>query len=796
MAHDVFISHSSKDKAVGDAVCATMEARGIRCWIAPRDIAPGADWGASIVNGISACRVMVLIYSAHSNRSEQVKREVERAVSRGKTVVPLRIEDTPLSPSLEYFVSASHWLDAMVPPLQRHLDRLAEAIGLLLPESPERPAPAPARSADRPTGHVARPTQDRLQADGAPAGRTATRGGRRLLLPLVLLALAAGAWPIYRAVRRFVPLTQAVTRPSATSDPGRAGVAAVPAKTAATRPGPTSRPGRVGAPRVSTPRAGSPQRAGRPDPFGDLKAAEARPDFARGDRLTTNLGPDLGVSPIGGLGALQLTPLVGISAAARAVQANVIESLVGRDPNANCVPQLAVDWRISDDGLTYTFQLRKGVKFSNGQPFTAADVIFTYGLAMNPNLAAAHLRVLSERITSVDKRNDHEVVFTLNEPHFQGLGLCGEIPILPEGFYAKFSESHFNAVPGLPLVGTGPYMMGGPGDLAQVELVRHDGYWGGPPTFDRLVFMSVDDAEAITCFRKGELDLLDVDPIRHHALLDDPQIAALANHYEYAPAAAAYDYIAWNQMRDGKPTRFADARVRRAMTMATDRDRLNDEVNLGHSTTTSGPFASGSPQADPAIRPVPYDPDGARVLLAESGYPREFGGVRLTYPSSNDRAARVALLLKESFAAAGVTLEPEPVEFPVLLNQIDTRDFDAVMLAWAGSIENDLYSLFDSSQIADRGSNFMSYSNPALDRIIRKARRTTDDTNRLALWHEAHRILADDQPYTFLTSRTGLCFVNKRIKNVQKSKVGLNYMPGWSMPRPWYAAESLQEHKD
>jgi biotin transporter BioY len=132
MPHDVFVSYASDDKPTADAVCATLEHKGIRCWIAPRDILPGADWGGAIVDAINASRVMVLVYSAKANDSPQIKREVERAVNRGLTVIPFRIEDVPMSKTLEYFMSMPHWLDALTPPLQVHLDRLADTTRLIL----------------------------------------------------------------------------------------------------------------------------------------------------------------------------------------------------------------------------------------------------------------------------------------------------------------------------------------------------------------------------------------------------------------------------------------------------------------------------------------------------------------------------------------------------------------------------------------------------------------------------------------------------------------------------------------
>ncbi len=131
-AYDVFVSYSSKDKTTCDALVATFERKGMRCWIAPRDILPGMNWGEAIIGGIEQSRVMALVFSAHSNESPQVKREVERAVSKGIPVIPLRIEDVKLSRAMEYFISSQHWLDALTPPLENHLEELARKVTRLL----------------------------------------------------------------------------------------------------------------------------------------------------------------------------------------------------------------------------------------------------------------------------------------------------------------------------------------------------------------------------------------------------------------------------------------------------------------------------------------------------------------------------------------------------------------------------------------------------------------------------------------------------------------------------------------
>ena len=174
MAHDAFISYSSVDKAIADAACATLEKAGIRCWIAPRDITPGAEWGAAIVNAIDNCRVIVLIFSSSANSSRQIRREVERAITPAFRSFRCGSRTWPPTESLAYFMSTVHWLDALTPPLERICERLAESIkGLLAdrvrrerPQSSAQPGAAPSPASGLP------PTQAAATA-AAPAAQAA-----------------------------------------------------------------------------------------------------------------------------------------------------------------------------------------------------------------------------------------------------------------------------------------------------------------------------------------------------------------------------------------------------------------------------------------------------------------------------------------------------------------------------------------------------------------------------------------------------------------------------------------------
>lgn len=132
MAHEVFVSYSQQDKPTADAVVAGLEGDGTRCWIASRDIIPGTSWGDAIVEAIDSSRVMVLVLSQHSNSSRQVIREVERAVAGEVIILPFRIDSAPPSGALAYFLGTEHWLDALTPPMERHIERLSRSVQLLL----------------------------------------------------------------------------------------------------------------------------------------------------------------------------------------------------------------------------------------------------------------------------------------------------------------------------------------------------------------------------------------------------------------------------------------------------------------------------------------------------------------------------------------------------------------------------------------------------------------------------------------------------------------------------------------
>jgi hypothetical protein len=161
MMHEVFLSYSSSDKKFADAICHQLESASIRCWVAPRDIRPSEDWAEAIINAMDQASIFVLVFSSHSNSSAQVRREVERAVNKGLYILPFRIENVPLSKSMEYFISSQHWLDAMTGDLDAHLAHLRDSILVVL-----KRVPAAAPTAERTVALPAAPGPDKHASSG------------------------------------------------------------------------------------------------------------------------------------------------------------------------------------------------------------------------------------------------------------------------------------------------------------------------------------------------------------------------------------------------------------------------------------------------------------------------------------------------------------------------------------------------------------------------------------------------------------------------------------------------------
>lgn len=521
-----------------------------------------------------------------------------------------------------------------------------------------------------------------------------------------------------------------------------------------------------------------------PPSFARAQRATQQPDYAEGDWLIRAFATGLAT----------LTPYVSSDAYASEIQSYILESLLQRNPDTlQWEGHLAESWIFSDDGMELTFRLRPGLRFSDGEPLTANDFAFTFRFVMDERIAAPRSRAYFEKLYQVVAIDDRTVRFVFAEPYFNALQLAGGLSVLPEHFYSRYLEDPetFNQSRGI-LLGSGPYRMQNPltwtPDAGRVELERNPRYWGPiDPPFERLVWRVIqNDSARLTTFRNREIDVYGARPREFTRLQEDENLSDRAQAFDYMSPTAGYSYIAWNQERDGQHTRFADQRVRLAMSYLTDVQRIIDEVMLGYAEPAVSPFSPRSNQHDPQHIPIQFNMEKALDLLADAGYrERNRDGVLinaqgqpfrfdLVFFQDNEDTRRMVLFLRDLYARAGIDMRPRPTEWSVMLDLLNRKDFDAITLGWTSGVEIDIFQMFHSSQTVAGGDNFMNYRNSELDTLIEQARTEVREPERMTLWRSAEAILYEDQPYTFLMRRQTLAFVDQRIANIEQTALGLN----------------------
>jgi len=468
-----------------------------------------------------------------------------------------------------------------------------------------------------------------------------------------------------------------------------------------------------------------------------------------------------------------LNPITATDVYSEMVFSLVMETLLEMDlATQELVPLLAERYEISPDKLVFTFYLRKNVFWQDGKPFNADDVIYSFERIMDPKVDSAHLRVYYLDCVEAKKLDDYTVRFRWRVPYFKSLEMLGGLPIVPKHILDDGTD--FNAHPfGRALIGTGPYQMVSWETGKRIELVRNKDYWGKPGYFERIIFKIItDDNVSLQVFNQGGIDLVGLTPIQWLKQTNYSGFLKRANKiaYDYPQ----FGYIGWNLRRPP----FDDKKVRKAMTMLLNRDAILKNIYFCLGKVVSGPVYINTPYYDHSIQPLAYDPAQAKQLLTEAGWiDQNQDGIRekqgkdfrfeLLIPAGNENAEKLATIFKEDLKKAGIEMSIRMLEWSVFLKNLNEWKFDACMLGWAMDANTDLYQIWHSS-LADikASSNHIGYKNPEVDRLIEQARKEFDKEKRVQMYHQIHRIIAEDQPYTFLFTNKALIAIDKRIKNV------------------------------
>lgn len=454
------------------------------------------------------------------------------------------------------------------------------------------------------------------------------------------------------------------------------------------------------------------------------------------------------------------------------------------------IPNMAESYSISDDGLTFTFHLRKNMKWSDGQPITARDFEWTYNQAKNPANNFPYLSQL-DFIKSYKALDDYTLEVKIGKVYAPALGqISGLITPLPQHVWEKYpwDDPEKNPEINHPSVVSGPYTL--------VEWKRdqyaifeaNPNYWyKGAPNISRYIIEIVPDQDiAYEKFKAGESDTA---PIRPEQLKEARQLPN-ATIYEWWPAAAQWSYIGLN-MRDGFPTH--DINVRHGLNYAIDKQLLTDEVMLGQAKRMCSIYPETSWAYNPDVPCYEYNPDKAKEAFIQAGY--TFDGeklvdkngqqlkLRLIYgPNTNKTRELMAVYVQDMLKHVGIDVEIQALEWSSFLEAIhsNTPDWDMYIGGWNATIEPQImYTIWAEENIPNLNS--VAYINKDMEKLFDEAGGTYDTQFRKEKYGEIQKMIAEDSPYIFLFYNKAWSGQNNRIKGIEPTALGI----GWNS-EDWY----------
>ncbi|MEJ2709554.1 MAG: ABC transporter substrate-binding protein [Anaerolineales bacterium] len=428
---------------------------------------------------------------------------------------------------------------------------------------------------------------------------------------------------------------------------------------------------------------------------------------------------------------------------------NVLEGLTTFDDDLNLQPGLAESWEQSEDGKTWTFQLRQGVKFHNGREMTADDVKWSFERLIDPATGAGNAGRVGPPETKIDVVDPYTVAITHPEPFGifpQSIGFDKSTGIVAK---ESLEEDGTISIP----IGTGPFKITDVQGTTRLVLERNQDYWQeGLPYLDQIVIEPIpDDTVRETALRSGEVDwILAIAPQSFDSLSNEDGITVST-----APQLS-YDYIGINLTREP----FSDVRVRQAIALAINRDELCQAGFFGLCETIQGPVGTGSPwYFDYA--PYGQDVERAKQLMADAGYADGFE-MELLPTTQYGETVRAAQVLQQQLAAIGIDATINAPEWSEWLELEGNFKYDAYICNWNGLIDADQYYYLQHR--SDQVFNFTGYSNPEFDKLVDEGRSMSDFDKRYAIYEQANKILVDDAPYVYMYNKQEIRAFGDQVK--------------------------------
>ena len=485
--------------------------------------------------------------------------------------------------------------------------------------------------------------------------------------------------------------------------------------------------------------------------------------------------------------ASNLIPYLTADSASHTVADHIYVAPLRYNKDLEVEPWAAESWSMHEGGKLMRFTLRKGILWEDGHELTSEDVAFTWKLVTDPATGSPYaedfLRIRELRVLD---RYSFEVRY---DAFFARAVASWMNPILPRHLLEgqDIRTTPFARKP----VGAGAYRLKSWEPGSRITLAASPTYFEGRPHISEVVYRIIPDGATMFMeTRAGRLDVMDLSPLQYLRQTSGPQWERDFTKYRYL--ASVYIFLGFNQNHPF----FQDARVRRALSLAVDRQAIVKGVLLGQGIPAFGPFKPGSWAFHPSLAPVQQDVAAARALLAEAGFADHDGdsivdrdGQPLAFTiltnQGNEQRILTATLIQSQLRAVGVDVRIRTVEWAAFIKEfVNKGRFDAVLLGWTIPQDPDLYQIWHSSQAFEGGLNFIHYSNAELDKLLEQARTTPDQDLRAALYHRAQEILAHDQPYCFLFVPYALPIVQRRFMGIEPALAGIMYnFDKWWVPK-------------
>ena len=447
-----------------------------------------------------------------------------------------------------------------------------------------------------------------------------------------------------------------------------------------------------------------------------------------------------------------------------------------KDESTAVEPGLVESWEISDDGLVYTLHLRKGVKFHDGTDFNAEAVKFNIERQIDPNHPYhdtgefPYAEFTWGMVDKIEVADEYTVNMTLKEifaPFLNHLAMHPAAMVSPAAI-----EKHGRDISIQP-VGTGPFKFASWTPGVEVVLEKNPDYWGDPPKIDRVIYRPIiEDQSRLTELEAGGVNfIVNIPPDELARLKEDDRFTVVEQ------AGMHTWWVAFNHTR----APFDDTRVRQAMNYAVNKQAIVDNILKGTGILAINPLPPVVWSYTDDVQRYDYNPEKAKELLAEAGYPDGFSCVFWIPESGSGMQQPVPMgtAMQADLKAVGIDCKIETFEWGTYLDKVivppEDAEFDLMEMSWIGDNgdpDNHLYILLSGEQWPPHGYNMGFYKNDEVDALLREARTTLDQAKRTELYVKAQKLIAEDPPWIMIDHETQIVVMDKKIKNFKLHPTG------------------------